>query len=97
MRCPCNGTKKVPPSGHPSQQQAICGGFTRVRCPTTLAESSDLAKQLVLELVQGLLQFDGRDAALGFDILINRLTIELQIDLGKEIKQLFEGNQVIYA
>jgi len=95
MRCPCNGTKKVLPSGHRSQQQAICGGFARGWYPTTLAESTDPAKQLVLELVQGLCQVDTRDAALGFDLLINCVTVELQIDLGTKIKHLFEGNYVI--
>ena len=87
--------KKVPPSGHHSQQQAICGGFARGWCPTTLAESTGPAKQRVLELVQGLRQVDGLDDALGFGLLINRVTVELQINLGKEIKQIFEGNHVI--
>ena len=56
---------------------------------TTLAESTDPAKQLVLELVQGLCQVDALDAALGFDLLINYGTVELQIHLGTEIKHFF--------
>jgi hypothetical protein len=44
------------------------------------------AEQLVLELVQGLCQVDGLDAALGFNLLIHRVTIEIQIDLGTGIK-----------
>ena len=87
--------KKVLPFGHHSQQQAICGGFTRGWYPTTLTKSTAPAKHLVLELVRGLHQVDGLDAALGFNLLINRVTVKLQIDVGTEIKHLFEGNHVI--
>ena len=42
-------------------------------CPATLAKSIDPEKLLVLELVQGLRQDGGIDAAPGFDLLINRV------------------------
>ena len=64
---------------------------------TSLPNSTNPAKQIFLELVRGLRQVDGLDAALGFDLLINQVTVELPIDLGTEIKHLFEGNHVINA
>ena len=78
----------------------MCGGFVRGWCPTALAESINPPKQLVLELVQGLRQDNGLDAALTSDLLINRVkdaspeslavTVKLQIYLGTEIKHLSE-------
>ena len=79
--------------------------FLRGWYPTALTESINPPEQLVLELVQGLRQDDGLDAALGSDLLINRVedaslqslvvTAKLQIDLGTEIKHLSEGGEVI--
>ena len=72
--------------------KSCCSGvatFNEGGWPTALAENINPSKQLVLELVQGLCKVDGIEAALGVDLLINRVAVELQIDLGKEITQKF--------
>ena len=51
----------------------MSGVFVRGWCLTALVESINLSKQLVLELVQGLRQDNGLDAALGSDLLIDRV------------------------
>ena len=85
---------KVPPSGHCSQQQEICRGFARGWRPTTLAESTGPTKQLILELVQGLRQVDTHDAALGFDLLTECVTVKLQINLGTKTGRI-KGHLVV--
>ena len=73
MSYPCNRMNKVPPSEHCSQQQTLCVFFVWGWCPTALAESINPPKQLVLQLVQGLRQDNGLDAALGSNLLINHV------------------------
>ena len=75
------------------------------RYPTALTESIDPEKQLFLEFVQAFPQDSGIDAALGFDLFINCfedafaqgfiVPVEFQIELGADVKHLFENDRVI--